>query len=89
MHKYEIKSSLLKKLKKIKNKDKTSYNNILNKIKEIINSNDINHYKNLRKPLQDLKRVHINTHFVLLFKYNKKEKIIEFIDYAHHDEAYL
>jgi YafQ family addiction module toxin component len=89
MLKFSIKPSLLKKLNKIKKRDKKSYENILKKINEIMNSSDIEHYKNLRKPMQDIKRVHLNTHFVLLFKYKKSEKELEFLDYLHHDEAYL
>ena len=88
MLKYEIKPSLLKKLNKIRSKDTKAYTNILEKIKEIINSDNIEHYKNLKKPMQHLKRVHVNTHFVLTFNYSKKDNLIEFIDYEHHDKAY-
>jgi mRNA-degrading endonuclease RelE of RelBE toxin-antitoxin system len=89
MYEYEIKPSLLKKLKKIKNKDIKSYSNILNKINEIISSLDIDHYKNLKKPLQDFKRVHVNSHFILTFSFHKEKHLIEFVDYRHHDDAYL
>ena len=59
----------------------------MKKINEIINSSDIEHYKNLRYNLSDYKRVHIG-HFVLIFKFNKAESLIEFSDYAHHDSIY-
>jgi len=88
MLRYEIKPSLLKKLNKIQSKENKSYLNILEKIKEIINSENIDHYKNLKKPIQHLKRVHVNTHFVLTFNYLKKENLVVFIDYQHHDKAY-
>lgn len=87
MHKYKISSSLLKILKKIHKKDSTSYNNILKKIQEVASSSDLNHYKNLKKPLEQYKRVHINTHFVLLFRVEHSEIIFE--DYDHHDKIYL
>lgn len=87
MHKYEVSSSLLKILKKLKNKDSFSYNNILKKFDEIIRSSDLNHYKNLKKPLEKYKRVHINTHFVLIFRVEKSKIIFE--DYNHHDKIYL
>jgi len=45
-------------------------------------------YKFLRKPLQNLNRVHINKHFVLIFHIDHKEKIVTIISFNHHDEAY-
>ncbi|MEK6834895.1 MAG: addiction module toxin RelE [Nanoarchaeota archaeon] len=46
------------------------------------------HYKNLRSPLQDYKRVHIDKSFVLIFSVdeNAKNVIIEYYD--HHDNVY-
>jgi len=37
--------------------------------------------------LKDKKRVHIG-HFVLVFKFNKTENLIEFDDFEHHDIIY-
>lgn len=71
---YEILPSLEKNLVKIKKKDVKAFNNIFKKII------GIEHYKNLKKPLQHLKRVHINSHFVLTFEVNKKNNLIRFID---------
>jgi len=82
---YEIKPSLIKILNKISKKDKSLYEQVLNKIDEIINCENINHYKNLRKPLQYLKRVRISS-FVLVFQF-KDDKII-FEDLQHHDKIY-
>ena len=45
-------------------------------------------YKYLRKPLQNLNRVHIDKHFVLIFKINHKDKIVEIYFYDHHDNVY-
>lgn len=76
-------------IRKIKNKK--SRENILNKIKEIAKTleYDENHYKNLKKPLNEYKRVHINKSYVIIFKVNKKEKTVIFYDYAHHDKIYV
>lgn len=63
-------------------KDKSLYEQVLNKINEVINSSDIEHYKNLRYDLKDKKRVHIG-HFVLVFKFNKVNNLIEFDDFDH------
>ena len=72
MRKFEISDKLKKDLSKLSKKDKTRYNSTIKKIKEIIACKDINHYKNLRKPLQHLKRVHIENSFVLLNLLNQK-----------------
>ncbi len=66
MRKYEIIPSLQKILNKISKKDNATYEQILKKIEEVINSSDIEHYKNLRYSLKDRKRVHIG-HFEPVF----------------------
>ena len=75
-------------ISKLKKKNKKLYENILNKINEIINNPDIEHYKNLRHDMKDEKRVQIG-HFVLVFKYDKREDIVYFDDFDHHDKIYL
>ena len=88
MHKFSIEDKLLALIKKIHKKDSIMYNALIKKIDEIVNSNDINHYKNLRKPLQNFKRVHIRSSFVLIFKYMESENQIIFYDLSHHDKIY-
>lgn len=87
MYKYDIKPTLRKILEKLLKKDKTRYEQIIKKIEDIINSDDADHYKNLRSPLQHLKSVHIG-HFVLVFSIDKSFKTIIFENYKHHDEIY-
>ena len=86
MYKYSFSKNLLKTLQKISKKDIGAYSNITKKIKEICSSQDINRYKNLKKPLENYKRVHVNTHFVLLFRI--EGNVIIFEDYDHHDIIY-
>lgn len=74
-------------LKKLQRKDKSKYERLLDKVKEICNSGDIEHYKNLRKPLQHLKRSQIGE-MVLIFIYDKKEKLVSFENFKHHDRIY-
>lgn len=83
----EVRPKLDRILAKLEKKDKTHYEQILNKINEIINCADVNHYKNLRSPLQHLKGVHIS-HFVLVFSVEELSKTIIFEDYDHHDVIY-
>jgi len=84
---YRISKNLDRILDKLFKKDKSTYEQVINKIEEIINSSDIEHYKNLRYDLKDKKRVHIG-HFVLVFKFNKTENLIYFDDFDHHDNIY-
>ena len=84
---YQYSEKLKKTLKKLYKKDRLLYERVINKIEEIINSRNIEHYKNLKYDLKDLKRVHVG-HFVLVFKYDKKNNIVSFEDFEHHDKIY-
>lgn len=46
------------------------------------------HYKNLRKPLHYLRRVHIDKSFVLAFSIKESEKLVIIEEYNHHDRIY-
>ena len=87
MHNYKLSKRLEKLLPKIYKKDKKLYLQLIRKIDEISNSNNIESYKNLKHNLKGLKRVHLG-HFVLIFSYDKTEKIIRFKDFNHHDKVY-
>ena len=87
MYNHLVSDKLRKKLRKISKKDNIFYNNILNKINEIINSENIDHYKKLKYNMKDSKRVHIG-HFVLIFQYDKKSNTILFDNIKHHDFVY-
>jgi mRNA-degrading endonuclease RelE of RelBE toxin-antitoxin system len=88
MHNFCIEENLHKILNKLFKKDKKRYEIILKKINQIINAIDIEHFKNLRAPLNEFKRVHIDDSFVLTFKYNKAEDKIYFYDFDHYDKIY-
>jgi len=88
MRKYYFEDQLEKKLITLFKKDKKRYSILMKKVDEIVTSNDVDHYKNLRKPLQHLKRVHIDAHFVLVFRYNRAKNTIYFYDLDHHDNIY-
>ncbi|PLW80285.1 addiction module toxin RelE [Candidatus Woesearchaeota archaeon] len=60
--------------------------NLMNKIDEIICSEDINHYKNLKYKLKRFKRAHVNNSYVILFFGD--DGTIHFVDYEHHDIIY-
>ena len=87
MYKFLVSDKLRRNLKKICKKDRIFHTAILNKINEIINSENIDHYKNLKYDMKESKRVHIG-HFVLIFKYDKKSNTIIFDNIKHHDFVY-
>jgi YafQ family addiction module toxin component len=88
MRKFSIEIKLKKNLTKLNKRDKATYEAIIKKMDEILSCEDINHYKNLRAPLQEFKRVHVKGSFVLTFKYLISEDIIVFYDFNHHDRIY-
>jgi len=73
---------------KLQRKDKQLYKNLLNKMNEVLNNLDVEHYKNLRYDLKEFKRVQVG-HFVLVFKYDKINDLILFSDFDHHDKIYV
>ena len=72
---------------KLSNKNRKQLIIINKKIEEILN-NPNHEYKFLRSPLNGFNRVHIDVHFVLIFKINHEEKAVEIWTYEHHDEVY-
>jgi len=87
MYSFEILPNLKETLAKLSKKDKSLYERVLKKIEEVINSGNVEHYKNLRYNISDRKRVHIG-HFVLVFKVVKDSDKIIFVDFNHHDNVY-
>jgi len=88
MFDYRTSKNFDKILLRLSKKNKKLYEQVLKKIYEIINSSDIGHYKNLKHDLKDFKRVHLGK-FVLVFRFNKKENLVYFTDFDHHDKIYL
>lgn len=88
MRKFSVEEKLKKTMHKLSKKDQSMFNALMGKIEEILTCESINHYKNLRKPLQHLKRVHIRGSFVLTFNYNESENKVIFYDFDHHDAIY-
>jgi len=68
-----------------------SKNNVLRealhkKIKQVLENP--RHFKPLRKPLQNRRRVHVLKSFVLIYELNEEEKIVTLAGFSHHDDAY-
>lgn len=87
MYNFEVSKELQTKLKKLFKKDRALHEQVMKKIKEIVNSGNIEHYKNLRYNMKDSKRAHVG-HFVLVFQFDKRKNIVLFDDFDHHDKIY-
>lgn len=88
MRKFLVEEKLRKTMGKLSRKDSSMFDDLLEKIDEIITCKNIDHYKNLRKPLQHLKRVHIKGPFILTFRYIESEDKVIFYDFDHHNRIY-
>jgi mRNA-degrading endonuclease RelE of RelBE toxin-antitoxin system len=77
--KYEICLELGKIIHKLYKKDLALYKKLKNKINEIISSDNLNNYENLKYPLNRFKRVHIIEQFVLIFQVDTKSNLILFV----------
>lgn len=86
MYEIEVSDRLKRILKKIFKKDRNRYEITIKKINEIVENPFA--YKPLKHPLENCRRVHIDSHFVLVFRIDEKKKAIVFIDFDHHDNIY-
>ncbi len=87
MYESSYSEEFVKEILKLKKRDKKAFSRVMKKIDEILKTPNPDSYKNLKNELKSFKRVHIG-HFVLIFKVNKKKRIIYFEDYKHHDKIY-
>jgi len=82
--KFDFEKKFEKKVLKLKGKEVF---NLLDKVIEIISSEDLNRYKNLRYDLKRYRRVHVNGSYVIIFYDDETNKVF-FVDYDHHDKVY-
>jgi len=82
----EYSEQLVKKLKKLKKKNPKQYEIICKKRDEVLSNPT--RYKNLRYDSSGRKRVHIDNHFVLVFRVDLNNRVVKFLDYDHHDKIY-
>ena len=85
MYKLEIRENLNRVFFKLAKKDKVSFEYINKKVKEIL----VNpfHFKPLRAPMQNYRRIHIGN-YVLIYSINEGKKTIILEKYEHHDTIY-
>ncbi|NYB25929.1 MAG: type II toxin-antitoxin system RelE/ParE family toxin [Methanobacteriaceae archaeon] len=77
-------------LDELKIKDPQAYSKLKKKIYQVaaLLGDNPNHCKNLRKPLNKYKRVHVNDSFVFIFDVDKTKELMIIRDYDHHDNIY-
>ena len=75
---------LKEKLKKLKKREKVRLEAVNKKISEIEKQPE--HYKPLKHDMRNLRRVHIDKSFVLVYKI--ENNVIKFLDIDHHDKIY-
>jgi mRNA-degrading endonuclease RelE of RelBE toxin-antitoxin system len=90
MFKFVIAEKLDKFLKKISKRDPVLLKNFKKKVAEIVSrdAGTISIYKNLKKPLQHLKMIHLTDETILLFSVDLQNNEIIFVDIKHWKKAY-
>lgn len=88
MYDLSVKPEADKIFQKLAKKDPKQLAIVHRKIEDI-RANPQQGHKFLRKPLQGFNRVHIDSHFVLIFKIDHKKRLVDVYYYDHHDGAYL
>jgi YafQ family addiction module toxin component len=81
-----VSAQLVKTMKKLYKRNRARYEALKKKIVEIDRSENPDYYTNLSHDMKEYKRVHIDSHFVLIFKI--EEDVIRFENLRHHDEIY-
>ena len=82
----EIAEELHKIFTKLAKKDKVTLEAINKKVSEILENPY--HYKPLKAPMQNKRRVHISGSFVLIFIIEEEIKTVKLLEFEHHDKAY-
>jgi len=82
----EVSEELNKQFSKLAKRDKVLFKALTKKVQEI--RENPQHYKPLRAPLQNKRRVHIGGSFVLIFSIDEERNTVRLLEFEHHDEAY-
>jgi len=86
MYNLEIKPSCKRDIEKLCNKNPVLKEALERKINKILENP--NHFKPLRYGFAGERRVHVMKSFVLKFEVHEQNKIVTFIFFGHHDDAY-
>jgi len=81
----QLDTILEKTLDKLKKKDKSLYQRVIHKIIEISENPELG--KPLRNVLKGKRRIQVGA-FVLFYSIDKKNEVVTFLKFEHHDKAY-
>ena len=82
----KVSEQLDKIFSKLAKKNKKQLEIIHKKIQQILENPY--HFKPLRGDMHGARRVHIDTSFVLTYEIDEVNKIVQLLDYDHHDNIY-
>ncbi len=82
----EVGEELDKVFQKLAKKDKRTFEALSKKINEVLENPY--HYKPLKAPMQNKRRFHVSGCFVVIFKIVEERKIVQLLEFEHHDNAY-
>ncbi|MBI5803318.1 type II toxin-antitoxin system mRNA interferase toxin, RelE/StbE family [Candidatus Pacearchaeota archaeon] len=85
MYNLEVRENINRIFIKLAKKDKVSFEYITKKITEI--RENPHHFKPLKAPMQNFRRVHIGN-FVLVYSIDEKRKVVIIEKYEHHNKVY-
>jgi YafQ family addiction module toxin component len=85
MYAIELGETVKKKFKILEKKDKKTLRRVMDKLREIVE--EPHREKPLRKPMQNMRRVHIRP-FVLVYSIDELGKTVILEDFDHHDKIY-
>ena len=86
MYSLEFKVGVERTLQNLAKKNRKEMEIIEKKIAQILM--DPYHFKSLRKPMANKRRVHIVNSMVLVYKIDEARKTVVIHDYDHHDNIY-
>ncbi len=82
----EVAEELDKRFSKLAGRDKVAFEAIHKKVLEILENP--HHYKPLKAPMQNKRRVHVAGSFVLVFSVDEERKTVKLLEFEHHDDVY-
>jgi len=86
LYRLDIADDVYKRLSKLNAKDPELLRKIYKKVGQI--RRYPYHFKPLRSPFQNKRRVHVGGSFVIIYEIEETEKLIKLIAFDHHDKAY-
>ncbi|RJQ18895.1 type II toxin-antitoxin system mRNA interferase toxin, RelE/StbE family [Candidatus Woesearchaeota archaeon] len=82
----EVAEGLEKRFQKLVRRDGVLVGALKKKVAEILEN--LHHFKPLRAPMQNMRRVHVGGSFVLIFSIDETKGVVRLLEFEHHDNAY-